>query len=99
VIPFATLGIEAPTQGIPWKANFGLRQVTLSVRFGSVTLAVPAHKAKYLKMDTLVGKAQSRLPQPMSCQSMSKPSSSPRFLSDETPALPPSHRHRALTDH
>jgi len=30
------------------------RQVTLSVRFESVTLAVPVHKAKYLKMDTPV---------------------------------------------
>lgn len=30
------------------------RQVTLSVRFESVTIAVPAHKAKYLKMDTPV---------------------------------------------
>ncbi|MGV3659943.1 MAG: IS4 family transposase [Prosthecobacter sp.] len=28
--------------------------VTLSVRFDSVTIAVPRHKAKYLKMDTLV---------------------------------------------
>jgi hypothetical protein len=30
------------------------RQATLDVRFESVTLAVPAHKAKYLKMDTPV---------------------------------------------
>ena len=42
------------TLQLPRSQGQKARQVTLSVRFCSVTLAVPAHKAKYLKMDTPV---------------------------------------------
>lgn len=41
------------TLQLPRSQGQKTRQVTLSVRFSSVTIAVPAHKAKYLKMDTL----------------------------------------------
>ncbi|MFY7866796.1 IS4 family transposase, partial [Roseateles sp.] len=42
------------TLQLPRSQGQQARQVTLSVRFSSVTIAVPAHKAKYLKMDTPV---------------------------------------------
>lgn len=42
------------TLQLPRSQGQKARQVTLSVRFGSVTIAVPAHKTKYLKMDTPV---------------------------------------------
>jgi hypothetical protein len=41
------------TLQLPRSQGQKARQATLEVRFTSVTLAVPAHKAKYLKMDTL----------------------------------------------
>lgn len=42
------------TLQLPRSQGQKARQVTLSVRFEGVTLAVPAHKAKYLKMETPV---------------------------------------------
>jgi hypothetical protein len=42
------------TLQLPRSQGQKAREATLSVRFTSVTLAVPAHKAKYLKMDTPV---------------------------------------------
>jgi hypothetical protein len=42
------------TLKLPRSQGKAARSATLSVRFTAVTLAVPAHKAKYLKMDTAV---------------------------------------------
>jgi len=42
------------TLELPRSQGQKAREATLSVRFTSVTLAVPAHKAKYLQMDTPV---------------------------------------------
>jgi hypothetical protein len=48
-VPAGSFTLKLPrSQGQP------AREVTLSVRFDRVTIAVPRHKAKYLKMDTPV---------------------------------------------
>jgi len=55
---WSRLGQGAPagsfTLKLPRSQGQKAREVTLSVRFSRVTIAVPKHKAKYLKMDTPV---------------------------------------------